>query len=136
MKKIITLGTFDVFHVGHVKILQRAAALGDHLTVGISSVALNKSKKGRFPIYSQQSRMEIIAAMGCVDHVFVEESLELKGQYIKQFESDALVMGDDWKGKFDHFESQCEVIYMPRTPSVSTTEIIEVVRTTPDLDPG
>jgi glycerol-3-phosphate cytidylyltransferase len=129
MKKIITFGTFDVFHVGHVRILQRAADLGDHLTVGISSDALNESKKGRLPVYSQESRMEIIAAMSCVDEVFVEESLELKGDYIEQYNADALVMGDDWKGKFDHFESQCDVIYMSRTPSISSTEIIEVVRT-------
>ncbi len=131
MKKIITFGTFDVFHVGHVKILQRAAELGDHLTVGVSSDQLNKNKKGRFPIYSQEDRLQIILAMSCVDEVFIEESLELKGEYIRQYQAHTLVMGDDWRGKFDEFDSLCEVIYMPRTPSISTTEIIEVVKTTP-----
>jgi glycerol-3-phosphate cytidylyltransferase len=131
MKKIITFGTFDVFHVGHVRILQRAAALGDHLSVGISSDRFNKSKKGRLPIYSQDDRLEIILALSCVNEVFIEESLELKGDYIKQYKADTLVMGDDWLGKFDEFKSLCEVVYMERTPSISTTEIIEVVKTTP-----
>jgi glycerol-3-phosphate cytidylyltransferase len=133
MKKIITFGTFDVFHIGHVRVLQRAADLGDHLTVGISSDLLNESKKGRLPVYSQQDRIELVAAMSCVDEVFVEESLEFKGAYIEIYDADTLVMGDDWKGKFDEFESQCEVIYLPRTPSVSSTEVIEVVRTAADL---
>ena len=131
MKKIITFGTFDVFHVGHVRILQRAAAFGDHLTVGISSDKLNNDKKGRYPIYSEVDRVEIISSLSCVDQVFIEESLELKLEYLKHYKSDVLVMGDDWKGKFDHFREQCEVIYLDRTPSISTTEIIEVVKTTP-----
>ena len=130
MKKIITFGTFDVFHVGHIRILQRAAKLGGHLTVGISSDKLNHDKKGRYPIYSEADRVEIISALSCVDEVFIEESLELKLEYLKHYNSDVLVMGDDWKGKFDHFRKQCEVIYLDRTPSISTTEIIEVVKTT------
>ena len=130
MKKIITFGTFDVFHVGHIRILQRAAALGEHLTVGVSSDKLNKNKKGRYPIYSEADRVEIITALGCVDEVFIEESLELKLEYLKQHNADILVMGDDWKGKFDHFSEHCEVVYLARTPSISTTEIIEVVKTT------
>jgi glycerol-3-phosphate cytidylyltransferase len=130
MKRVITFGTFDVFHVGHVRILERAAALGDYLIVGVSSDQLNHSKKGRFPIYSEQDRMEIISSLSCVSEVFVEESLEKKGQYIQQNNADVLVMGDDWLGKFDQFKSLCKVTYMPRTPSISTTEIIEVVRTT------
>ena len=129
MKKIITFGTFDVFHVGHVKILQRAAALGEHLTVGVSSDQLNKSKKGRFPIYSENDRMTIIQSLSCVDEVFLEESLEQKGEYIEQYNANVLVMGDDWAGRFDQFKKLCEVHYLPRTPSISTTEIIEVVKT-------
>lgn len=130
MKKIITFGTFDVFHVGHVRILERAAALGNHLTVGVSSDQLNNEKKGRFPIYCQDDRMEIVASLSCVNEVFVEESLELKAQYIEEHNASLLIMGDDWQGKFDSFKTICEVIYVPRTPSISTTEIIEVVRTT------
>lgn len=128
MKKVITFGTFDVFHAGHVKILERAKSLGDFLIVGVSSDALNKSKKDRFPIYSQADRIHIVESLRCVDAVFVEESLELKEHYITMFDADVLVMGDDWKGKFDHFKDICEVTYFERTPSISTTEIIEVVR--------
>lgn len=130
MKKVITFGTFDVFHVGHVNILERAKACGDYLVVGVSSDALNFSKKGRLPIYSEEDRVHIIKALACVDEVFIEASLELKGEYIEKFDADVLVMGDDWQGKFDEFKSQCDVKYLTRTPSISTTEIIEVVKTT------
>ncbi|QUI69637.1 adenylyltransferase/cytidyltransferase family protein [Pseudoalteromonas sp. M8] len=128
MKKVITFGTFDVFHVGHVNILERAKALGDYLIVGISSDELNFAKKGRNPIYSIADRLKIICSLRFVDEVFVEESLELKAQYIKDFDADVLVMGDDWKGKFDIYKDICDVVYLERTPSISTTEIIEVVR--------
>jgi glycerol-3-phosphate cytidylyltransferase len=117
--------TFDVFHVGHIRVLQRAAALGDRLVVGVSADALNIAKKGRAPVYTQEERMEIVASLRVVDEVFVEESLELKRDYILQFGADVLVMGDDWAGKFDWVSDVCEVVYLPRTPSVSTTGIIE-----------
>ena len=127
---MITFGTFDVFHVGHVRILKRAAELGNELIVGLSSDQLNFKKKGRLPIYSQNDRAEIIASLSFVTETFFEESLELKAEYIKQFNADLLVMGDDWEGKFDWVKEQtnCEVLYLPRTPSISTTEIIEVVK--------
>ncbi len=130
MKKVITFGTFDVFHAGHVKILERAKSLGDYLIVGVSSDELNFAKKNRYPIYSQADRLHIVESLKCVDSVFVEESLELKEQYIRMFDADVLVMGDDWAGKFDHFSDICRVHYFERTPSISTTEIIEVVRST------
>jgi glycerol-3-phosphate cytidylyltransferase len=129
MKKVITFGTFDVFHIGHVHILERAREYGDYLIVGVSSDALNMSKKGRNPIYDQASRKKIIESLSCVNEVFFEESLELKRSYIEQYDADVLVMGDDWVGRFDEHRDQCEVVYLPRTPSISTTEIIEVVRT-------
>ncbi|ELN2575631.1 MULTISPECIES: adenylyltransferase/cytidyltransferase family protein [Enterobacter] len=128
MKRIITFGTFDVFHVGHINIIERAKNLGDYLIVGVSSDELNFSKKQRYPIYNQSDRVKIISSMKCVDEVFIEESLELKLEYIKKFKADVLVMGDDWTGRFDWVKSDCEVIYLPRTPSVSTTEIIEIVK--------
>ena len=124
-KTVITFGTFDVFHVGHIRVLQRAAALGDRLVVGVSADALNIAKKGRAPVYSQDERMEIVASLRVVDEVFVEESLELKRDYILEHHADVLVMGDDWAGKFDWVSDVCEVVYLPRTPSVSTTGIIE-----------
>lgn len=129
MKKVITFGTFDVFHIGHLNILERAAQYGDYLIVGVSSDALNFNKKQRYPIYNEHDRKKIIASMKVVDEVFSEESLELKLDYIKQYKADVLVMGDDWVGKFDWVKSACDVIYLPRTPSISTTEIIEVVKT-------
>jgi glycerol-3-phosphate cytidylyltransferase len=131
MRRVITFGTFDVLHVGHVRILERARALGDRLIVGVSSDDLNVSKKGRRPIYPQADRITMIAALRCVDEVFVEESLDLKGEYLRRHGASVLVMGDDWKGRFDEFRPICEVVYLPRTPSVSTTEIIEVIRQAP-----
>ncbi|MDC1256002.1 adenylyltransferase/cytidyltransferase family protein [bacterium] len=127
-KHVITFGTFDVLHVGHINILERAASLGARLVVGVSSDNLNIQKKGRAPIYSEQDRVKIISSLKFVDEVFIEESLELKAQYIKDFNADILVMGDDWQGKFDHFNNICEVTYLERTPSISTTEIIEIVK--------
>ena len=126
--RVITFGAFDVFHVGHVNILERARSFGTELYVGVSSDQLNYSKKGRYPVYSEEDRMRIISALACVDFVFSEESLELKADYIKHYNADILVMGDDWQGKFDEFKDICDVKYLPRTPSISTTEIIEVVR--------
>ncbi|WNC73125.1 adenylyltransferase/cytidyltransferase family protein [Thalassotalea psychrophila] len=127
--RIITFGTFDVFHVGHVNILERAKLHGSHLIVGVSSDALNMSKKQRYPVYTENDRTHIIRSLRCVDEVFLEESLELKAEYIKHYNADILIMGDDWEGKFDHLKDICEVVYLPRTPSVSTTEIIEIVKT-------
>jgi choline-phosphate cytidylyltransferase len=126
-RTVITFGTFDVFHVGHLRVIERAAALGDRLVVGVSADALNLRKKGREPVFSQGERMAIVAALKPVDEVFVEESLELKRAYIAQYAADVLVMGDDWKGRFDEFEDVCEVVYLPRTPAISTTALIEKI---------
>lgn len=134
-RTVVTFGTFDVFHVGHLRILERAADMGDRLVVGVSSDALNFAKKSRYPVFSQAERMAIIAALRVVDEVFLEESLELKGDYLRQHHADVLVMGDDWAGRFDQHSSVCEVEYLPRTPSVSTTEVIEHIVTTNDVAP-
>ena len=96
--------------------------------MGISSDALNIQKKGRKPVYNQNERMDIVAGLKCVDSVFLEESLEKKADYIRQYSADTLVMGDDWAGRFDSLSYLCEVVYFPRTPSISTTSIIEVVK--------
>jgi glycerol-3-phosphate cytidylyltransferase len=128
MKTIITFGTYDLLHVGHVRLLSRAKELGDRLVVGVSSDNLNFSKKNKYPEFSQQERMEIISMIKGVDQVFLEESLELKASYLKEYEADVLVMGDDWSGKFDHLNTICKVAYLPRTPSISTTAIIEKTR--------
>lgn len=128
MKTIITFGTFDIFHVGHLHILRRASEMGNRLVVGISSDRLNFAKKQRYPVYPQQHRMAIVSQIKGVDEVFLEESLALKADYIRQFAASVLVMGDDWAGRFDHLQTLCEVRYLPRTPSISTTSIIEVTR--------
>ncbi len=127
---VITFGTFDVFHLGHLRLLQRARELGDCLIVGISTDALTYSKKARYPVYSQQERMEIVASIRYVNEVFHENSLELKRNYLIKYKADILVMGDDWKGKFDQFSDICDVVYLARTPSISTTEVIEKIQTT------
>lgn len=129
MKRVITFGTFDIFHVGHLRLLERARALGGHLSVGVSTDALTRAKKGRDPVYSYAEREHIVASLRCVDAVFAEESLERKRDYVRQHRADLLVMGDDWAGKFDELRDFCEVVYLPRTPSVSTTATIEKLRT-------
>lgn len=125
---VITFGTFDVFHIGHLRILERAAGLGDRLIVGVSSDALNISKKGRPPVFPESERMRIVAALRCVDEVFLEESLEKKRDYLLHCQADVLAMGDDWKGCFDEFSDICRVVYFERTPAVSTTAVIEKIR--------
>lgn len=128
MKRVITFGTFDVFHVGHLSILERAAGLGDYLIVGVSTDSLNEAKKGRRPVYPEDERIRIIRALGCVNEAFLEESLDEKAEYIRRYNADKLVMGDDWRGRFDEFREVCEVVYLSRTPAVSTTAVIEKIR--------
>ena len=128
-RTVITFGTFDVLHVGHIRILQRAADLGDRLVVGVSADALNIAKKGRAPVFSQEERLEIVRNLRMVDEVFVEESLELKKDYIRAYGAQVLAMGDDWQGRFDWVSDICDVVYFPRTPSVSTTALIEHIAT-------
>jgi choline-phosphate cytidylyltransferase len=127
MTTVITFGTFDVFHVGHLRVIQRARALGDRLVVGVSADALNLRKKDRLPVFSQDERMEIVAALKPVDEVFLEESLEEKREYVLRYGADVLVMGDDWLGRFDELSDVCKVEYLARTPAISTTAVIEKI---------
>lgn len=128
---VLTFGTFDVFHIGHLRVLERARALGDELIVGVSSDQLNFSKKERYPVFSEGERLSIVAALKSVSGVFLEESLERKRDYLQHYGAEVLVMGDDWAGKFDEFRDICEVIYLPRTPSISTTALIERISSGP-----
>jgi len=125
---VITFGTFDLFHIGHINILERAKKKGDKLIVGVSTDKLNFSKKQKYPIYSQNERKKIIDSLKFVDDVFFEESLEKKREYILKYKADILVMGNDWEGRFDEFNDICEVIYLERTPSISTTLLVEVIK--------
>lgn len=126
--RVATFGTFDVFHVGHLHLLERARALGDSLIVGVSTDALNIAKKGRAPVFSQDERLRLVAALRCVNEVFLEESLEQKRAYLIRYRADILAMGDDWKGRFDEFRDICKVVYFERTPAISTTAVIEKIR--------
>ncbi|WP_041763803.1 adenylyltransferase/cytidyltransferase family protein [Pseudoxanthomonas suwonensis] len=125
---VVTFGTFDVLHLGHLRILERAAELGDRLVVGVSSDALNISKKGRAPVFPEHERMRLVGALRCVSEVFLEESLELKRNYLLRYRADVLAMGDDWRGRFDEFSDICRVVYFERTPAISTTALIEKIR--------
>ena len=127
-KTVVTFGTFDVFHIGHLNIVERARTLGDRLVVGVSSDELNMEKKGRYPVFSETERARILESLRCVDTVFIEHSMEEKRQYLLDHSADVLVMGDDWKGKFDEFNDICDVVYLTRTPSISTTAVIEKIR--------
>jgi glycerol-3-phosphate cytidylyltransferase len=125
MKKVITFGTFDLFHIGHLNILRRAKEQGNYLIVGVSSDELNE-KKGKKSIIPLKDRIEIVKSLTCVDEVFIEDSLELKDEYIKQHGADLLVMGDDWKDKFNWVS--CDVLYLERTPNISTTLIKHILK--------
>lgn len=129
VRTVITFGTYDLFHFGHLRILQRAAELGDKLVVGVSTDALNFSKKGYKPVFPENERMAIVKAIGVVDEVFPEESLELKEEYCKKYGADLLVMGNDWEGKFDFLLGTCDVLYLPRTPDISTTALKALIKT-------
>ena len=124
-KTVITFGTFDVFHIGHLRLLKRAKTYGERLVVGVSSDDLNVKKKHKKPIIPQNHRIEIIKGISGVDEVFLEESLEWKLTYIQKYEADILVMGGDWKGKFDDLNSLCQVVYLERTKNISTSYLLD-----------
>ena len=121
---VLTFGTYDLFHIGHLRILQRAAAEGCRLVVGVSSDALNFSKKQVYPAISEDQRMAIVAALKCVDEVFLEESLSLKKEYCLKYKADVLVMGDDHLNEYNEMlEGVCKCVYLPRTVGVSSTKL-------------
>lgn len=122
MKKVITYGTFDLFHVGHLNILKRAKALGDYLVVAVSSDKFN-AIKGKKAYHSVADRVAILEAIQFVDEVIVEEGWDQKVNDIQEHNIDLFVMGDDWEGKFDYLKELCEVVYLPRTEGISTTKI-------------
>ncbi len=127
MKKVITYGTFDLFHIGHLNILRRAKEYGDYLIVCVSSDAFN-AIKGKVATYPDVERVEILKAIRYVDEVILEENWEQKAKDIQEHDVDVFVMGDDWAGKFDHLKDLCEVVYLPRTEGISTTEMKQKIR--------
>ncbi len=122
MKTIITYGTFDLFHVGHIRLLKRLKELGDRLIVGISSDSFN-SIKGKKSFFSYEERAEIVLSCKYVDLVFPENNWEQKESDILKYNANIFAIGDDWKGKFDYLKPLCDVIYLPRTENISTTDI-------------
>lgn len=125
---VITFGTFDLLHIGHINMLNNCKKHGDKLIVGVSSDKLNYEKKSRNPIFNQNDRMNIIENIKGVDEVFLEESLELKREYIKKYNADIFIIGNDWEGKFDDINDTCRVIYLDRTEDISTTSIINDIK--------
>lgn len=121
-KIVITYGTFDLFHVGHLNILKRAKELGDYLIVAVSSDAFNAGK-GKTAYHSQEDRKAILESVRYVDEVIFEDSWDQKVKDVQEHHVDVFVMGDDWKGKFDFLKDYCEVVYLPRTEGISTTKI-------------
>ncbi|MED4039117.1 glycerol-3-phosphate cytidylyltransferase [Niallia taxi] len=122
MKKVITYGTFDLLHWGHINILKRAKDLGDYLIVAISSDEFNDIK-GKKSFHSYENRKFILEAIKYVDEVIPENTWEQKVIDVKENEIDTFVMGDDWEGKFDFLKEHCNVVYLPRTEGISTTQI-------------
>ena len=122
MKKIITYGTFDLLHAGHVNILRRAKELGDYLVVAVSSDEFNRLKH-KEAYHSYEDRKLILEAIKYVDEVIPEENWEQKRDDIKKYDIDIFVMGHDWEGEFDFLKDKCEVIYLKRTEGISTTQI-------------
>lgn len=121
MKRILTYGTFDVLHYGHINLLKRAKALGDYLIVGLSTDEFN-SMKNKKSYYNYEQRKKILEGIRFVDLVIPENNWEQKIKDIKEFKIDTFVMGDDWQGKFDNLKEFCEVIYLPRTAGVCSTD--------------
>ena len=126
MTTVITYGTFDLFHIGHLRMLERAAALGDRLVVGVSTDAFNLGKH-KDCVHPFEERASIVAALKVVNEVFPEENWEQKVTDIQRFNADIFVIGDDWKGEFDFLGQHCRVEYLSRTPGVSTTAKKEMI---------
>ena len=123
MKRVITYGTFDLLHYGHINILRRAKELGDYLVVVVSTDEFNWNEKGKKCYFTYEQRKAMVEAIRYVDLVVPETNWEQKRTDVHKYDIDVFVMGDDWQGKFDFLSDLCEVIYLPRTPEISTSKI-------------
>ena len=128
MRKVITYGTFDLLHYGHINLLRRARELGDYLIVALSTDAFNWNEKPKKCCFPYDERKLMLEAIRYVDQVVPEESWEQKRTDVLKYGADVFVIGDDWKGKFDFLRDVCEVVYLPRTPEISTTQIKQSLR--------
>lgn len=123
MKRVITYGTFDMLHYGHINLLRRAKELGDYLVVVLSTDEFNWNSKQKKCYFTYEERKKMLEAIRYVDLVVPEENWEQKVTDVEKYQIDTFVMGDDWTGKFDFLKDYCEVVYLPRTPDISTTQI-------------
>ncbi|MFL2020070.1 glycerol-3-phosphate cytidylyltransferase [Weissella hellenica] len=125
MKRVITYGTFDMLHYGHINLLRRAKQMGDYLIVVLSSDEFNWYSKQKKTYFSYEKRKQLLEAIRYVDLVIPENSWDQKVSDMKEYHIDTMVMGDDWAGKFDFIEdeTEAEVVYLPRTPEISTSQI-------------
>lgn len=123
MKRVITYGTFDLLHYGHINLLRRAKEYGDYLIVALSTDDFNWNQKQKKCYFTYEQRKQLLEAIRYVDLVIPEENWEQKKTDVKEYHVDTFVMGDDWEGKFDFLKDSCEVVYLPRTPEISTTQI-------------
>ncbi|MBJ6361619.1 glycerol-3-phosphate cytidylyltransferase [Paenibacillus sp. GCM10012307] len=127
MKRILTYGTFDMLHYGHINLLQKAKQLGDYLIVGLSTDEFNNNK-GKKSFFSYETRKVLLESIRYVDLVIPEKNWEQKIIDVKEYKVDTFVIGDDWSGKFDFLSQYCEVKYLQRTPEVSTSQIKELLK--------
>ena len=123
MKKVITYGTFDLLHYGHINLLRRAKELGDYLIVALSTDEFNWNEKQKKCYFTYEERKQMLEAIRYVDLVIPEENWEQKKEDVRESRVDTFVMGNDWEGKFDFFKDYCDVVYLSRTPEISTTQI-------------
>jgi len=123
MKRVITYGTFDLLHYGHINLLQRAKALGDYLVVALSTDEFNWNSKNKKTYFPYDVRKKLLESIRYVDLVIPEENWEQKITDVQLYKIDTFVIGADWEGKFDFLKDYCEVVYLPRTPEISTTLI-------------
>ncbi|WP_125982620.1 glycerol-3-phosphate cytidylyltransferase [Loigolactobacillus iwatensis] len=125
MKRVITYGTFDLLHYGHINLLRRAKEYGDYLIVALSTDEFNKDAKSKITYFTYEQRKQLLEAIRYVDLVIPECNWNQKPKDIKLYKADVFIMGDDWKGQFDYLRDQTDavVIYLPRTPEISTTQI-------------
>ncbi|MDC7231707.1 MAG: glycerol-3-phosphate cytidylyltransferase [Spirochaetales bacterium] len=127
MKRIITYGTYDLLHYGHIQMLKRARDLGDYLIVALSTDEFNRIK-GKKAYHSYETRKKMLEAIRYVDLVIPENNWEQKKDDVRKYEADIFVIGDDWAGKFDFLMDSCEVIYLARTEGISTSQIKDELR--------
>ena len=133
MKRVLTYGTFDMFHIGHLNLLKRAKGLGDYLIVGVSTDEFNNIK-GKKTLIPFKERKEIVNSIKYVDLVIAESNWEQKIEDIKKYDVDVFVIGNDWRGKFDYLKDYCEVVYLPRTEGISTTRLKENLKSFYNID--